>query len=61
MIALVLFLVIVGVALELLKSQIPMDSSIRVLIQVIVVVCVVYYMLALFGIADVPLPRVGNR
>ncbi len=58
MIALVLFLVVVGVALELLKSQLPMDSSIRVLIQVVVVVCVVYYLMAIFGIADLPIPRV---
>lgn len=57
MIALVLFLVIVGVALELLKTQIPMDSSIRVLIQVIVVVFVVYMLLAIFGIGDMPVPH----
>lgn len=58
MIALVLFLVVVGVALELLKTQLPIDSSIRVLIQVVVVVCVVYYLMAIFGIADLPLPKV---
>lgn len=57
MIGLVLFLVVVGVALELLKTQIPMDSSIRVLIHVVIVVFVVYMLLSIFGIADVPVPR----
>lgn len=57
MIALVLLLVIVGVALELLKTQLPMDSSIRVLIQVIVVVFVVYMLLSIFGVTDMPVPH----
>lgn len=58
MIAVILVLVIIGVALELLKTFVPMDSTIRVLIQVIIVVFVVYYLLSMFGIADVPVPRI---
>jgi hypothetical protein len=57
-IGLVVFLVIIGVALELLKTQIPMDSTIRVVIQVVIVIAVVFYLLAAFGIADLPIPRV---
>ncbi len=57
MIGLVLFLVVIGVALELLKTSLPIDSSIRVLIQVIVVVFVIYMLLSLFGLADVPMPH----
>lgn len=57
MIGLVLVLVVIGVALELLKTQFAIDSSIRVLIQVVIVVAVVYYLLAIFGIGDIPLPR----
>lgn len=57
MIAVILVLVVVGVCLELLKTLVPMDSTIRVLIQVLIVVFVVYYLLAIFGIADVPVPR----
>jgi hypothetical protein len=61
MIGLILFLVVVGVCLELLKTQLPIDSSIRVLIQVIVVVFVIYMLLGILGIADVPVPHVGRR
>lgn len=61
MIGLILFLVVVGVCLELLKDKLPMDSSIRVLIQVIVVVWVIYMLLSIFGIADVPIPHLGGR
>lgn len=57
MIMLVVFLVIVGVALELLKTKLPIDSTIRVLIQVVIVVGVVLYLLAAFGVADLPMPR----
>lgn len=57
MIALVLFLIIIGVALHLLKTQLPIDPAIMVLIQVVIIVAVVYYLLAIFGIGDLPLPR----
>ncbi len=57
MIGVILVLAVIGVALELLKSAVPMDSTIRVLIQVLIVVFVVYYLLAIFGIADVPVPK----
>ncbi len=60
MIALLLFLVVIGVALEMLKSAVPMDSNIRILIQVIVVVFVVYLLLSIFGIADLPVPRLNR-
>ncbi len=56
MIALILVLVVIGVALELLKTKIPMDGTIRVVIQVVIVLCAVVYLLRLFGIADVPVP-----
>lgn len=58
MIALILVLVVIGVALELLKTKIPMDSTIRVVIQVIIVLAVVIWMLRLFGVMDLPVPRV---
>ena len=60
MIALVLFLVIVGVALELLKTKLPIDSSIRVLIQVVIVIGVVYYLFAIFGVVDLPVPKLNS-
>ncbi len=57
MIAIVLILVIIGVALELLKSKLPIDSTIRVVIQLVVVIAVVLWLLAIFGIRDMPVPR----
>lgn len=57
MIGVVIVLVIIGVVLELLKTKLPIDSTIRVVIQVVVVLAVCYYLLAAFGVADVPLPR----
>ena len=42
MIAVILILVILGVALELLKTKLPIDSTIRVVIQVVIVLaCVI--------------------
>lgn len=60
MIALIILLVIIGVVLELLKTQLPIDSTIRTLIQVVIVIGVVFYLLAAFGVADLPVPRLGR-
>lgn len=57
MIFLVLGLVILGVCLELLKSQLPIDSTIMILIRLVIVVAVVYYILVFFGVSDFPVPR----
>lgn len=57
MIALVLILVVIGVALHLLKTQLPIDPAILILIQLIIICGVVYYLLAIFGVGDLPLPR----
>lgn len=57
MIGMILFLVVIGVAIELLKTQVPMDSNIRILINVLIVVFVVYMLLSMFGIVDVPMPK----
>lgn len=59
MIALVLVLVVIGVALEILKTKLPMDDTIRVVIQLVIVIAVVVYLLRIFGIWDLPVvPRV---
>lgn len=61
MIQLLLLLVIVGVVLFLIE-QIPMDATIKGIIRVVVIVCVVFYVLSAFGILDLPLPNVrGHR
>jgi hypothetical protein len=46
----VIVLVIIGVGLYLLETRIPMNKSIKILIEVIVVLFVVMYLLRLIGI-----------
>lgn len=50
MVELIVFLVIVGVALWVVNSLIPMDQKIRALINVIVVLAVCLWLLQAFGI-----------
>jgi hypothetical protein len=57
MIGLLVTLVIVGVCLYLIENYVPMDATIKTVIRVVVVLCVVLYLLSAFGIVDVPLPR----
>lgn len=57
MISLILGLVIVGLILYLVETYIPMDPVIKTVIRVLVVVIVIYWLLGVFGIADLPLPR----
>ncbi len=56
MIALPLTLIIVGVVLYLVET-LPMDSTIKVVIRVVVVILVCLWMLRAFGVADVSLPN----
>lgn len=57
MIALVLGLALLGLVLYLIETYIPMDATIKVVIRVVIVVCVIVYLAQLFGVADLPLPR----
>jgi len=56
MVELILTLVIIGVILYLLENFVPMVQPIKVAIRVIVVVCLILYLLRIFGL-DIPLPR----
>lgn len=56
MISLILFLVILGLCLYLVKKYIPMDPTISTIITVVVVLCIVWWLLNIFGIQDIPLP-----
>ena len=58
MIGLILVLVVVGVILYLIESYIPMDPVLKTIIRVVVVICVCLYLLSVFGVVDVPIPRV---
>ena len=59
MIGLIVLLILVGVGLYLVE-QIPMDASIKTIIRVVVILCVVLYILQAFGLLDMPLPRLGR-
>ena len=56
MLALILLLVIVGVCLYFL-DQLPMDPTIKTVIRVVVILCVVVYLLRVFGISDMSVPK----
>lgn len=61
MISLILTLVVIGILLWAVNSFIPMDSKIRNILNIVVVVCVIFYLLNAFGvlpISDVKVPRV---
>lgn len=61
MIGLILGLAVLGVVLYLIETLVPIDSTIKMVIRVVVIICVVYYLVGLFGIVDLPVPRVGGR
>ena len=49
LIHLVLVLVLLGVLLYLIETFIPMDSGIKTIIRVVVVIAVILWLLAVFG------------
>lgn len=50
LIALVIVLIIVGVLLWLLNTQIPMDATIKKIINIVVIIAVCLWLLSVFGI-----------
>lgn len=58
MIMLILSLALLGVLLYAIKTYVPMDPAIQMLITVVVVICVVLWLAGIFGIVDIPVPRV---
>jgi len=52
LLSLVLTLIVVGVLLWLVNNYIPMDSKIKKILNVVVVICVVVWLLYAFGILD---------
>jgi hypothetical protein len=59
LVSLVLVLIIIGVALYLVNSFIPMDPKIKTIINVVVVVAVCVWLLDVFGVWNYG-PRVGR-
>lgn len=56
MIGLILGLAILGLILYLIETYIPMDSAIKLVIRIVVVIAVILYLIRIFGVADLPLP-----
>ncbi len=57
MIALILTLALVGFVVFLITRYIPMPDPFKMIIYAIVAVCLILYIMSVFGIADIPLPR----
>jgi hypothetical protein len=61
LISLVVTLIIVGVLLWLVNTYIPMDGKIKKILNIVVVICVVLWLLSVFGIlnpsGDIRTPR----
>ncbi len=58
MIALIITLIVVGVCLYLVETYIPMSPPIKMVIRVVVVLFLALWLLRIFGIVDMPVPRV---
>jgi len=58
MIQVIVILVIVGVCLYLVQTYVPMAPPIKTIITVVVVLMLCLWLLQVFGITDIPAPRV---
>ena len=56
MITFLFLLIILGCALYLVETYIPMAAPIRIVIRVVVILLLLWYLLNLFGLAPTP-PR----
>lgn len=57
MIALILTLALLGMIVYLVTTYIPMPNIFKTVIYVIVAVVLILYLMRVFGIADIPVPR----
>lgn len=55
MITAILVLVVLGVALYLIETYVPMSQPFKIIIRVVVIVFSVLWLLRVFGIADIPI------
>ena len=61
LIHLVIVLVIVGLILWVINSYIPMQSTIKRILNVVVIICVIIWLLSVFGlIGNIASIRVGK-
>jgi hypothetical protein len=57
MIELIIVLVIVGLGLYLLNTYVPMAAPVKTILNVVVILILLLYILRVFGITDMRLPR----
>jgi len=61
LIQLVIILVVVGLILWVINSYIPMQATIKRILNVVVVICVIFWLLSVFGlIGNIMSIRVGK-
>lgn len=48
----VIVLIVVGLILYLINNYIPMDSKIKSILNIVVVICVIIWLLKAFGLLD---------
>jgi hypothetical protein len=62
LISLIVTLIVIGVLLWLVNAYIPMDGKIKNILSVIVVICVVVWLLSVFGVigraGDIRVPQI---
>ena len=61
LISLVITLIVVGLLLYCVNAFIPMEARIKNILNIVVVICVVIWLLGVFGVlemADIRVPRV---
>lgn len=58
MIATIVVLVVIGLCLYLAETYIPMSPPIKTVLRVVVVLLLILWLFQLFGIYDIPVPRV---
>jgi hypothetical protein len=62
LVTLIITLIIIGVLLWLVNSYIPMDGKIKQILNIVVVICVIIWLLSVFGIlghsGDIQVPRI---
>lgn len=58
MIELIVVLVVIGLALYLVETYVPMSPPIKTVLRVVVVVLLVLWLLRAFGMADLPNLRI---
>ena len=63
MLQVIVVLAVVGVLLWLVTTYIPMDPTIKRIIVAVVIICIVLWLLQVFGVlglVNTPIPRIHN-